>query len=212
LQLVKSKIHLWRKNYDLINGSGVNLDDYAPTVLPEASAFLMVGRLTGDKGINEYVEAAVHVKAKHPEAEFYLVGPEDDDDKSVNVDMLNKAVSEGVIQYAGKVEDVRPFINRCRVFVLPSYHEGTPRTVLEAMSMGRPIITTDATGCRETVEEGVNGFKVPVKSKDILAEKMIWMIEHPDETAQMGVRSRRMCEKKYDVRSINKKIIKNLEA
>jgi len=210
LQLIKKKIHFWRKDYSLVNGSGVNLDFYLPAPLPENPIFLMVCRLTGDKGVNEYVEAAIRVKEKYPAARFYLVGPHDDNDRTINLEVFNKAVTEGIVTYTGAVEDVRPYIKESRVFVFPSYYEGTPRAVLEAMAMGRPIITTNATGCKETVEESVNGFKVPVKSTEALVQKMIWMIEHPAETAHMGIRSRNICEQKYDVRTTNRKIIETL--
>jgi len=147
---------------------------------------------------------------RYPEARFYLVGPYEDDDRTINREVFERALAERVIEYIGPVEDVRPYITKSRVFVLPSYYEGTPRTVLEAMAMGRPIITTDAPGCRETVEDGVNGFKVPVKNTDELIKKMLWMIVHPAETQQMGTKSRQMCEQRYDVKEVNKKIIAKL--
>ena len=210
LQLIKKKIHIREKDYAIVNGSGVNLDVYSPTPLPGKPIFLMLCRLTGDKGVNEYVEASIRVKARYPEARFYLVGPYEDDDRTINREVFDRALAERVIEYIGPVEDVRPYITKSRVFVLPSYYEGTPRTVLEAMAMGRPIITTDAPGCKETVADGVNGFKVPVKNTGELIKKMLWMIEHPAETSRMGSKSRQLCEQKYDVKEVNKKIIAKL--
>ena len=209
MRMIKDKKLIWKKNYSTINGSGVNLTKYYSNYLEMKPIFLMLGRLTGDKGVNEFVAASNEVKQRYPESEFYLVGPMDNDDSSLNINQLNKAISQGIINLVGKVNDVRPYINKCRVFVLPSYHEGMPRTVLEAMAMGRPIITTDAPGCRETIIEGVNGFKIPVKDKT-LAEKMIWMIEHREEVQKMGYESRRICEEKFDVYKVNQTILETI--
>lgn len=210
MNMMKNKKMLWKKNYDVINGSGVNLEEYKSDYLETKPVFVMIGRLTGEKGVHEYIEAANKVKRKYPESLFYLVGPMDNDDLCLNIDYLNESVSNKVIKLIGRVNDVRPYINKSRIFVLPSYHEGTPRTVLEAMAMGRPIITTDTTGCRETVVEGVNGFLVPVKDSNKLAEKMIWMIEHKKEVDKMGIESRRICEENFDVNNVNKKILKTM--
>lgn len=103
---------------------------------------------------------------------------------------------------------MRPAIEKATVYVLPSYREGTPRTVLEAMAMGRPIITTDAPGCRETVIDGDNGFLVPVKSVEALAAAMIRFIETPELIAKMGIRSRQIAEEKYDVHKVNAVMLK----
>ena len=103
--------------------------------------------------------------------------------------------------------DVRSHIKNAHVYVLPSYHEGIPRSTLEAMSMGRAVITTDATGCKETVENGINGFKVSVRSINELAEKMIWFIEHPEQVELMGNESRRIAVEKFDVHKVNKKML-----
>ncbi len=210
LKLVRSKGLLWKRKYTIVHGSGVNLEHFSLADLPDEPVFLMVSRLTASKGVNEYVRAALEVREKYPEARFYLVGPMDDDDRSLDQGMLQKAAREGTVILTGWVDDVRPFIEKARVFVLPSYHEGTPRTVLEAMAMGRPIITTDAPGCKETVEEGVNGFRVPVEDVDMLVDRMIWMIENHDAVQRMAVNSRILCERKYDVRKVNGAIIEEL--
>ena len=210
LRLVRRKGLLWRSNYSIVNGSGVNLERFSVVGFPSEPAFTMIARLTGSKGVNEYVRAAVEVRKQHPEAQFYLVGPMDNDDRSVDIELLRDATNKGIVMMVGEVDDVRPYIEKTRVFVLPSYHEGTPRTVLEAMAMGRPIITTDAPGCRETVEEGINGFKVPVSDVRSLVDRIIWMIENPDAVEEMGRNSRRICEEKYDVHKINSVIIERL--
>jgi glycosyltransferase involved in cell wall biosynthesis len=98
---------------------------------------------------------------------------------------------------------VYPFLRDCTAYVLPSYHEGTPKTVLEAMASGRPAITTDAPGCRETVEDGVNGYLVPVKDVDAIVEAMEKILAFPEATAEMAKNARRIAEEKYDVNKVN---------
>ncbi len=189
------------------NGSGVNLDAFPERALPLNPGFLFVGRLIKDKGIMEFMEAARIVKGLYPDVAIRVVGPFDDNPTAIHESVIQRYVLDGVVQYMGPTDDVRPFIEQCSVFVLPSYHEGTPKSVLEAMAMGRPIITTDAPGCRETVVDGLNGFLVPPRDVACLVEKMVWMIEHMDEARQMGKESRRMCELKFDVRLVNNVIL-----
>jgi glycosyltransferase involved in cell wall biosynthesis len=114
---------------------------------------------------------------------------------------------KGLIEYLGASDDVRPYLVACHVYVLPSYHEGMPRTVLEAMSTGRPILTTAVPGCKETVVQGENGFLVPVRDAASLAERMIWFIEHRDQWQRMGQASRRMAEERFDVHKINAQLL-----
>lgn len=187
----------------VVNGSGVDVNEYAPAPLPPAPRFLMIARLLGDKGVREYVAAARQVRSRCPEAVFSLVGWIDENPNAVAQEELDAWQAEGVIHYLGKLEDVRPAIADCSVYVLPSYREGTPRSVLEAMAMGRPVITTDTPGCRETVIDGDNGFLVPVKAVDALAEAMMRFVTAPGLAARMGQRSRRMAEEKYDVHRVN---------
>ena len=112
-------------------------------------------------------------------------------------------VSAGTLIAHGELFDVRPAIAACHVYVLPSYREGTPRTVLEAMAMGRAIITTDAPGCRETTQSGVNGYLVPVADAAALAAAMLKFVESPELVARMGQRSRQIAEERFDVRKVN---------
>jgi len=193
----------------LINGSGVDVDFFQPASFPEKVSFLLIARLIKDKGILEYVQAARIVKAKHPQTKFRLVGWIDEGPQGISRPDLDSWVKEGQIEYLGRLDDVRPAIADASVYVLPSsYHEGTPRTVLEAMSMGRPVITTDAPGCRETVEEGLNGFLVPLRDAKALAERMEYFIKNPELIVSMGEESRRIAVEKYDVRKVNKEIMK----
>jgi len=196
----------------LVNGSGVNIEKFAfapPKLSPVT--FLLIARLIKDKGILEYVEAARLLKQKYPDAKFQLLGPLDINPTAITQEQLEQWTKEGIIEYLGKTNDVRPYIADASVFVLPSfYREGTPRSVLEAMSMGRPIITTDAPGCRETVIDGKNGFLVPVKDVDALKSAMEKFIQKPDLISQMGKQSRIIAEEKYDVRKVNRAILQEM--
>lgn len=180
----------------LVNGSGVDLSHYSLSPLPSTPHFLLIARLLGDKGIREYVQAAQLVKQKYPEAVFELVGPEDPSPDGIKLDEVYQWTESGVIKYSGATTDVRPFIENCAIYVLPSYHEGMPRTVLEAMAMGRPILTTDVPGCRETVIDGENGWLVEKANAEQLAEKMIWFIENQDKWQAMGKSSHDMAKAK----------------
>ena len=195
-----------RSKTHLVNGSGVNIKKFYLANIPKGIInFLCIARLKGDKGIRQYAAAAKIVKKKFPNIVFNLVGPVETSPDAISLDEVNSW--SNYISYKGEVEDVRPLIKDAHIYVLPSYHEGLPRSTLEAMSMGRPIITTNASGCKETVKEGVNGFKVPVASIDILAEKMIWFIEHSNQIEPMGIVSRRMVEEKFDVCKVNAKML-----
>ncbi len=189
---------------DIVNGSGVNTDQYPVTPLPaEPIKFLLIARLLGDKGIREYALAAHKIKKAVPDAEFHLVGGLDQNPNGLKKPEVEAWVKQGHIIWHGSQSDVRPFIANCHIYVLPSYREGTPRTVLEAMSMGRPIITTDAPGCRETVVTDYNGYLVPVQNIERLVEAMMIFINEPSQISVMGENSRKLAESKYDVHKVN---------
>jgi glycosyltransferase involved in cell wall biosynthesis len=190
-------------NAVIINGSGVDLKYFSEVSLPKKISFLMIARLLGDKGIHEYAYAANRIKKKHSNVLFYLVGWIDGNPDAISQTELDEWTNDGTLSFLGKLEDVRPTIAKTSVYVLPSYREGTPRTVLEAMAMGRPIITTDAPGCRETVVNGLNGYLVPVKSVDKLEEAMLKFLNNSDLCVSMGKQSRRIAEEKYDVHKVN---------
>ena len=191
----------------MLPGSGVNLEKFECQPLPDAPCFLFVGRLIRDKGVYEYLEAARAVRRKHPEARFLLVGPFDTNPSALKPEELSAYTDSGDVTYFGEQPDVRPYLARCRIFVLPSYREGTPKAVLEAMACGKAVLTTDAPGCRETVEDGRNGCLVPVRDIGALAAKMCEMIEQPERTARMAAESRTMAEARFDVRLVNQKIL-----
>ena len=201
------------QNTVVVNGSGVNTEKFSAQPLPEGDEvhFLLIGRLLKDKGVREYVEAARQVKQQYPQAIFNLVGFLDSNPSSVTQQELDQWVNDGTVKFWGKLADVRPAINACHVFVLPSYREGTPRTVLEAMATGCAIITTDAPGCRQTVENGYNGWLVPVQSADKLAEAMKRFLNEPALIEKMGQASLEIARNKYDVNIINDFMLNKLK-
>ncbi|MDL2318925.1 glycosyltransferase family 4 protein [Eubacteriales bacterium OttesenSCG-928-A19] len=200
-----------RNRVEYMNGSGVNLENFPKTMLPEENRFLFVGRLIMDKGILEYLEAARIVRRQVPESVFDVVGYYDTNPTAISPQLLKPYFDEGIAFFHGQQEDVYPFIARCRFFVLPSYHEGTPKSILEALAVGRPVLTTDAPGCRDTVESGINGYVVPPQNAKALAEKMLYLIEHPTVSLRMAEASYRKACEKYDVRFVNKQAIQSME-
>lgn len=195
----------------VVNGSGVDVGTFPVTQLPGSPpVFLLIGRLLGDKGVREFAAAARQVKALYPEVRFQAVGWVDSNPDAIAQSELDAWVADGALEYLGKLDDVRPAIAASTVYVLPSYREGTPRTVLEAMAMGRPIITTDAPGCRETVIDGDNGFLVPVQSVEALVEAMLKFIKDPALAPRMGRRSRQIAEDKYDVHKVNAVMLRGM--
>jgi glycosyltransferase involved in cell wall biosynthesis len=195
----------------VVNGSGVNVDYYDYTPIPKGTpCFLMIARFLVDKGIREYAAAAKLVKAQYPKVRFTLVGWLDENPSAIAQKELDTWIAEGTIENIGRLADVRPAIAQCSVYVLPSYREGTPRSVLEAMSMGRAIITTDAPGCRETVRVEDNGLLVPVGSVEELAKAMLRFVENEELVLWMGQRSREIAEEKYDVHKVNQVMLKEM--
>jgi len=208
----------------LVNGSGVDLDYFAMSALPDELVFLMIARLLVDKGVREYVKATEKVKKRFPQTRFLLVGDVDPNPNSVRESELRQWQESGIIEYLGYLDDVRPAIHKCRCYVLPSYYrEGTPRTVLEAMAIGRSIITTDAPGCRETViltpegqlqrklGEGVmrgeNGILLRMRDVKALEKAMLNILEAPGLAERMAKRSREIAEEKFDVHKVNAVIL-----
>lgn len=194
---------------DIVNGSGVNMEHFRHEPLPEGSiTFLMLSRLLKSKGVGEYLEAARIVKSRHPEVQFKLLGKyEYSMQDALSAEYVERFISDGVVERYEESDDVRPYYKECSVYVLPSYREGTPRTVLEAMSVGRPIITTDTNGCRETVLDGVNGYLVPVHNVPALVEAIERFIANPQLIEKMGTESIRICKEKFEVNAVNKKML-----
>jgi glycosyltransferase involved in cell wall biosynthesis len=195
-----------------INGSGVDLERFSLTPLPPAPVtFLFIGRLIRDKGVCEYVEAARRVRRAHPEVRCHLLGPLDSNPSAIHPDELEAWRNEGAVEYLGAVTDVRPFLASSHVLVLPSYGEGMPRSVLEAMAMGRAVLATDVPGCRETVEGGRNGYLVPARDAGALADGMLRMLAEPGRLEEMGRQSRAIAEERFDVHSVNRAILRAMD-
>ncbi len=194
-----------------INGSGVNLERFSSSGTKKDNlSFIFVGRLLKDKGIYEYIDAARIIKEKYPSAKFRVLGELDNNPTSLNADELNLLLDEKIIEYISD-GDVYKWLDRSEVFVLPSYREGTPKSTLEALSMGLPIITTDVPGCRETIEDEVNGYLIKDKDEKALAEAIEKFIKNRDLIYSMGLKSRELAESKFDVNKVVEVIIDELE-
>ncbi|WP_254277656.1 glycosyltransferase family 4 protein [Halomonas sp. 3H] len=196
-------------NIMVLGGIGLDLHEY-PYSLPKKDRirFIFVGRLLEEKGINEYLQAAEIIKRHHPATEFVILGkPDPGNPGSVDLAYLDRLVETGVIIYPGVVSNVADWLEESSVFVLPSYREGVPRSTQEAMAVGRPIITTDVPGCRETIRDGENGFKVPPHDATAVAEAMERFIAQPDLIFSMGCRSRELAEEQFDADEINRRLI-----
>jgi glycosyltransferase involved in cell wall biosynthesis len=191
----------------LIKGSGINTEHFAPApknVETNQFIFLFVGRLLFDKGVRELLQAAKEIKEQQPEVEFWMVGALDEDNPScISHELLIEYQKEGVVRYFGVSDKVREIMQDADVVVLPSYREGLPRVMLEALSMAKPIITTDTAGCRETVVDGKNGYMVPIKHADALRDAMKKMLQHSKEELQdMGAEGRKMALEEFDEKII----------
>ena len=194
----------------VIAGSGIDLNAFPYSEIYQENTFFLATRLLVTKGVRTYFEAAKIVKEKHPEAKFYLAGSLDPNPDGIKKDELDQYVQDGTVEYLGVVKDMPAALKEYAVFVLPSYYrEGVPHAILEAMSTGRAIITTDAPGCKETVN-GNNGFLIEPRNSEQLAEKMIWMIEHPSEVKRMGMESRKYAEEKFDVEKVNQVMLETM--
>jgi glycosyltransferase involved in cell wall biosynthesis len=195
----------------LVNGSGVDLDLFKVTPLPKEPVFICLSRLIKSKGLLEYANAASIVRKKAPHARFLLFGfPDEHYDSIPENEIKDEWHSKFGIEYLGFSSNPQESISSASVYVLLSYNEGTPRSVLEAMSMGRAIVTTDVPGCRETVEVGRNGFLVDVKSPESAALAMEFLLDE-DLRISMGKSSREYCNEKFNVHQVNKALMDNME-
>lgn len=195
----------------LLGPIGVDLDHFAPAPpVKDPVTFIFIARLLREKGILEFVEAARRIKARYPGTCFVILGGLDTNPGAISKEEVESWVREGIVEWPGQVEDVRPWMAQASVLVLPSYREGMPRTVQEAMAMGRAIITTDVPGCRDTVVDGCNGFLVPPRDVEALARAMERFIQKPELIERMGKESRRMAEERFDVHKINAVILREM--
>ena len=194
------------KKFKVIGPIGLKLSSYPYTevAVTKPIRFIFIARMLVEKGVYEYLAAARIVKLKYPDTEFVILGGLDPDNPAaLSKEQLTLAISEGLVIYPGHVSNVSKWLAKSHVFVLPSYREGFPRSTQEAMAMGRAIITTNVPGCRETVQDGKNGFLIPLFDVEVLAEKMIYLIENPDQIVRMGNESYSIALEKFDVNKIN---------
>jgi glycosyltransferase involved in cell wall biosynthesis len=184
----------------VLPGSGVDLERFAPAPPAEGPpTFLLVARLLRDKGVIEFVEAARMLRPLLPDARFQLLGPIDEENRTgIDRAQLDDWVSGGAIDYLGTTDDVRPFIAAATAVVLPSYREGLPRSLLEAAAMARPLIAADVPGCRDVVEEGVNGYLCTVRDAASLAAAMRRLAQlPPEQRLAMGQAARRKVQDRF---------------
>ncbi|QOW44513.1 glycosyltransferase family 4 protein [Acinetobacter piscicola] len=207
----KNHIRHKKNAVEILGPIGLNLEEYSYSRWDESKevSFIFIARLLAEKGIFEYIEAAKLVKQKYPNIIFKIIGGLDTENPyGLTQQQLDNLISSAVVEYPGFVTDVAKRIQDTAVFVLPSYYrEGVPRSTQEAMAIGRPVITTDVPGCRETVVDGVNGFLVPKWNAKALAEKMCYFIENPEQVNKMGLKSYEIAQEKFDAKKVNSKLI-----
>lgn len=202
------------RQVEVLGGIGLNLNEYNYQSVVNAQApikFLFIGRLLKEKGIHDFISAVKKVKEKYPETQFTVLGEIDiSNPGALQQAELDELISLKIVNYPGHVDNVKDWIASSHVFVLPSYREGVPRSTQEAMAIGRPVITTDVPGCRETVVDGVNGFLVERWNPQALAEKMLYFIEYPEQIESMGYESYKIAKDKFDADKVNKRLLNML--
>jgi glycosyltransferase involved in cell wall biosynthesis len=189
-------------------GLGVDVDHFnyvAPILQNKSCTFLLVARMLWDKGVGEFVQAAKILKKSCPDVKFQLLGKIDPDNPShIPREKIEDWNNSGCIEYLGELYDVRPVIANASVVTLPSYYrEGIPNSLMEAMAMGKPIITTNTPGCRETVISNINGLLIPSRNVGALVKAMQFMIADPQRRIEMGKEGRRIAVERFDVRRVN---------
>ncbi|MBT2134056.1 glycosyltransferase family 4 protein [Croceibacterium sp. LX-88] len=202
------------QNVIQVPGSGVDIDHFAFAPPPQSQiSFILIARLMRDKGIYEFAEAAQRVSADHPKCSFSILGHLDSENPTgLTVADCEKLAQRYPVRFIPGTNDIRPYLSGASVFVLPSYYrEGLPRTILEAMAMGRPVITTDMPGCRDPIVQGDNGFLVPPRDSQALAEAMARFVNRPALVEEMGRRSRELAEEVYDVRKVNRLLLNEMD-
>ncbi len=193
----------------VVGGSGVDLNSFPVTPLPETFSFLMAARLLRDKGVLEYLDAAAELKKKYPDVIFKLAGGTSDNPAALKVDDVQEFCQAHNLMYMGQVKNMSQALQDSNVFVLPSYREGMPRAGLEALSCGRPIITTDTQGCRDLIRD--NGYLVAIQDKVALKHAMERMIQlDKSDLEAFAKNSRRLAEAEFDVRLVNQAILEQL--
>jgi glycosyltransferase involved in cell wall biosynthesis len=190
---------------EIIPGSGIDLSlyNYNDNHLfrkHDSFIFLFIGRLSLEKGVMEFLEASEVVKSSFPTAKFRVIGSfEHTNPSKIDKLLFERYVADGVIEYLGYVDDVKPHINNSDCVCLPSYREGTPRSLLEAAALGKPLIATDVPGCRQVVRDGYNGFLCDVRSSESLARTMLKLCSLSESSLRLlGRNSQRIVVSEYD--------------
>lgn len=209
---LKRKILKDKSKIEVVSGSGVNLERFKFKEIYNTDnkvTFLLTARLIKEKGIALYISAAKVLKKQYPNAEFHVIGPAQTSPSAIKLEELEKYNEDGTLIWHGLQHNIVEHLTNRDIFVLPSYYrEGVPRSILEALSVGLPIITTDSPGCRETVIECENGFLIPPKRLEELVKTMEFFIKNPREIEKMGKNSRKYAEERFDVNIINSDLIK----
>ncbi len=206
--LSKLKVFSPKNIFFFIKGSGVNLNDFYPTNFPsfEKIKIVLPSRMLYDKGVIEFYEAAKLLRPVYlNRIQFILVGLADEDNKAgIPVSLLKLWDDGDYFKWVDYQKNIFKVYENSHIVVLPSYREGIPKTLIEACAMGRAIVTTDAIGCRECVDEGINGIKVPIKDSISLAKAIEFLVINPDKIILMGIASRLKAEKEFDIDSVIK--------
>ncbi len=199
---------------DLLPGSGIDLQKFSPVEFNrnKSFTFLLISRLITDKGVLEYIEAVKKLKNQGLDARFQILGAKDPEHKrGIKLKVIDSWIESGTIEYLGTTDDVRHFIRNADCIVLPSYREGTPRTLLEAASSSKPIIATDVPGCHNVVNHNVNGLLCQLKDADDLAIKMNEMANFDNETLRrFGKNGRKKVELEFNETVVINKYIQTL--
>lgn len=205
LATLRAEKYIASARLSMLDGIGVDLAAF-PMLPPKATPirFTLAARMIREKGVETFVEAARILRKDFPQAEFRLLGGTDDAPSALSEEELKRMAADSQVAWAGHVSDICGELAQTSVFVLPSYYgEGLPRSIMEAMAMGRPVITTDAPGCRESLAAGVSGFIVPRRNPEALAAAMRQFLETPELIAKMGAAAHKEASRRYDVRQQN---------
>ena len=199
----------------VVSGSGVDLEEF-PWREPSgrrALRFVFAARLIEEKGVQLYLTVAERLKRRFPEAQFLVLGdPQPGSPSAIDMREIERLGEAGVITYFPRREDIVTVLSEADVFVLPSwYREGVPRSLLEALSIGMALITTDMPGCRETVRDGENGLMVPPRDLDALEHAVATLLDSPERVVAMSRASRALAESRFDVRLVNADILREVE-
>ncbi len=205
-----SKKYIEKSKAFVVDGSGVDLERFKYCKLPNDFNFLMIARTLDVKGVKEFCEASKIIKDKYKDVSFTFIGEIEKNYRGIKIRDIEKY--KNIVNFKEYTPDVLPYLQECKVFVLPTYlKEGIPRTLLEALAVGRPIITTDVRGCRETVKNGKNGVLVKPQDSYDLSEKMEYMIKKENELEKMAKFSHEYAKERFDVNIINKKMLEIMQ-